>query len=493
MNSQGVLNTFYLCLKGTNSTHVCDNANIPFEKWYKSLALYKTCCGKTNNTVSWENKTDLSDCDQDWQMPLAFKYKSCNYSSIKLIARVKNSKLIEPSFFQVIIWIMAALAVLGNGAVFVSTSKKLNTGWSTMSEVLKVHHFGIANLSLADFLMGIYLTCIAAVAAAFNGYDGRKKFVAQMSAFCDFLGVLSLVSSQMSVSVLLVMTSFRLYSVTHPYKRVSPTKSSASIISLWVFWIFVAFVPLWNLEATTVAFETVLGGKCGLTKKTSMFTYYNIKQILDAYLERVTNLCKPFSNHTMTFPNGLSGSQALSIAQHLKLVNNDPQFFSYYRQQNLCTPMYFAHGTNDARYYGMSLLIFNLTAFLYIFVAYWLIAVRTSGTESCLFCCGKAKTENLGEMRERENRQLYCKVMLIVVSDFLCWMPTSVLGLAYTFSLYNLQHPDTCDAMLNLVFPKSIFTMFVLPINSAVNPLLHSGVLLSLYRNIQRLINERPD
>ena len=164
------------------------------------------------------------------------------------------------------------------------------------------------------------------------------------------------------------------------------------------------------------------------------------------------------------------------MLQHLKLTNGIPIFQSYYEQQPLCTAKYLFSSVDDTRYFGLPLLGFNFTAFIYIFVAYIMICFKTlKRRRSLLLCCSGSKEYGHQNARNKEDLYLQWRVFFIIATDFLCWIPTSVFAFWYMLSAHNPQVPEVCDFMLNVSFVLGSLIMVLLPINSALNPLLYTS------------------
>ena len=72
---------------------------------------------------------------------------------------------------------------------------------------------------------------------------------------------------------------------------------------------------------------------------------------------------------------------------------------------------------------------------------------------------------SVDETRSKENKKLWEKIMSLIVTDFICWIPICTMAFL-SFSGSNL--PD-------LAYP--VTAVLLIPINSAVNPWLYSSFL----------------
>ncbi|XP_076362239.1 uncharacterized protein LOC143253035 [Tachypleus tridentatus] len=154
------------------------------------------------------------------------------------------------------IWIVFLLAMLGNGVVVVV----LMFGRSTMD----VPRFLVSNLAIADFFMGIYLGILAVVDASTLGEFQVYGISWQGSAGCQIAGFMGVLSSELSVYTLSVITLERNYAITHAMyvnKRLSLKHAAYIMAAGWTFALIMAVMPLCGISnykkfAVCLPFET---------------------------------------------------------------------------------------------------------------------------------------------------------------------------------------------------------------------------------------------
>ncbi|XP_052065333.1 leucine-rich repeat-containing G-protein coupled receptor 5-like [Mytilus californianus] len=141
------------------------------------------------------------------------------------------------------IWIVFMLSIFGNGTVlFVSIS-----GRSTMN----VPRFLICNLALADFCMGVYLGILAVVDASTLGEFKNYAIDWQTSPGCLVAGFLGIVSSELSVFTLMIITVERHYAIANAMqfnKRLSLRKAGIIMTVGWLFCGGLASLPLFDIS-----------------------------------------------------------------------------------------------------------------------------------------------------------------------------------------------------------------------------------------------------
>ncbi|XP_044016215.1 lutropin-choriogonadotropic hormone receptor isoform X2 [Aphidius gifuensis] len=154
------------------------------------------------------------------------------------------------------VWVVFLMAMLGNGTVvFVIIFSRSK---------MDVPRFLVCNLAAADFFMGVYLGLLAVVDASTLGEFRKYAIPWQMSIGCQLAGFLGVLSSELSVYTLAVITLERNYAITHAMhlnKRLS-LKHAGYIMTIgWSFALTMATLPLFGISdyrkfAICLPFET---------------------------------------------------------------------------------------------------------------------------------------------------------------------------------------------------------------------------------------------
>lgn len=157
------------------------------------------------------------------------------------------------------VWVVFLLAMLGNGTVvFVLIFSRSK---------MDVPRFLVCNLAAADFFMGVYLGILAVVDASTLGEFRMFAIPWQMSAGCQLAGFLAVLSSELSVYTLAVITLERNYAITHAMhlnKRLSLRHAGYIMAIGWAFALTMAILPLFGISdyrkfAVCLPFETTTG------------------------------------------------------------------------------------------------------------------------------------------------------------------------------------------------------------------------------------------
>ncbi|CAG0885133.1 unnamed protein product [Darwinula stevensoni] len=154
------------------------------------------------------------------------------------------------------VWLVFLMALLGNGtvvAVLIVARSKMD-----------VPRFLVCNLAAADFFMGLYLGFLAVVDAMTLGEFREYAIPWQMSPACQVAGFMGVLSSELSVYTLAVITMERNYAITHAMhlnKRLSLKQAAYIMVIGWTFAVIMAVLPLTGVSdyrkfAVCLPFET---------------------------------------------------------------------------------------------------------------------------------------------------------------------------------------------------------------------------------------------
>ncbi|XP_077994415.1 thyrotropin receptor-like [Glandiceps talaboti] len=154
------------------------------------------------------------------------------------------------------VWVVFLLALFGNGTViFVIVVSRTK---------MCVPRFLICNLACADFFMSIYLGFLAIIDASTLGDFKKYALMWQHSSGCQIAGFLAVLSSELSVYTLAVITMERHYAITHAMhlnKRLTLKTACMVMAGGWILALLCATLPLLGFSsyskfAVCLPFET---------------------------------------------------------------------------------------------------------------------------------------------------------------------------------------------------------------------------------------------
>ena len=147
-------------------------------------------------------------------------------------------ELLKNTVLKYSIWILGIMAFAGNLIVIIwrSIAKDSN----------RINSFLLTNLAVADFLMGAYMLIIAYKDTVWDGVYFKHDVAWRASDMCKFAGVISTVSSEVSVLTLTVITLDRLVCIVFPFRfrRWSMKKACVIMSVVWILGFCISLAPL---------------------------------------------------------------------------------------------------------------------------------------------------------------------------------------------------------------------------------------------------------
>ena len=272
---------------------------------------------------------------------------------------------------------------------------------AVVKEDNRVHSFLLTNLAMSDLLMGIYLLIIAIKDMQWQGEYFLHDFKWRSGVPCAFTGVLSMVSSEVSVLMLTVITTDRLICVVFAFKvrRMNRSVACAVVGGVSVFGTMLSVIPILGLE------------------------YFYVKK----------------------------------------------RSVGFYGKSAVCLPLQLSAERMAGWEYAVGIFIgLILVSRVYILVAYTVMFMSVKNTSK------KVRSTNM----KRES-QMARRMLFIILTDFLCWMPVILIGL---LSLLGKFHDPEEQAYIWIA-------VFVLPVNSSINPILYTFSTPNITRKVGRMKN----
>ena len=280
--------------------------------------------------------------------------------------------LLRSDVYRTFLWLLASLAVAGNGFTLVFRLRgergRAATGFGVF----------VVNLSLADLLMGVYLVIVGAADQVYLGSYLWEDDDWKSSVVCQIAGFLSLMSNEVSAFIICLITLDRVIVICSPFTTLRFRKWSAGVACgiAWAAGALLAAVPLLPLTSS----------------------------------------------------------------------------WQFYGQSGICIPLPITRRNFPGQAYSFALVIvFNFVLFLLIAagqaVIYWSVKRNSMTSET------SKRSRELNVAR---------RLLTVVMTDFLCWFPIGLLGI-----LASRGVPISGEVNVAMA-------IFVLPLNSALNPFLYT-------------------
>lgn len=311
------------------------------------------------------------------------KFRYCHYAThVRVCKPITDGlssveELLAFPILKYAVWIVASVCSLGNLFVFI---------WRSISPYEdRTLSLFVRNLSIADLMMGIYLCAIGWQDWTFQHNFGRFAIDWMSSWTCTAIGFLAILSSELSVFILTIITIERYRSIISINKFDEETEKRRARLYVSLAWLF----------AFLIAFYPFIGW--------------------------------------------------------ILLKNSD-----YYATNGLCLPLHIDQPFTPGWQYS---------AFIYLginFSAVMIIMALYARMYSMIMHGRQLTRPALFKAEKREDAILAIRFFFIVVTDCLCWIPIVVIKVM---------------ALANVSISSSIYgwlVVFIIPINSALNPIIYT-------------------
>ena len=342
--------------------------------------LFKECLNLGEIDLRWNtewirdstNSKAFASLNSSTKVYVTDDYSCCFIFSAKCSFDLKSpfrtcQRLLAYAVLRGVMWMVCFGALIGNLAVLFSRMKNRKRN--------KVENILIANLSVSDFLMAIYLLTLLAVdtyyAETFPSHSDQWR----KSSLCKVANGLSVLSSEASVLLITFISMERFWGMLHPFggQRLG-TKSARVVVSL-----------LWVVAVVLSTVSSVLSG-------------------VDPDVYDVSEVCigLPISRYPISVETGK---------------------FSLTDSSDNKTMRSIVTHTNAGSSVGMYL---SIAMFIGLnFVSFVIVAVCYVG----IFVTKRTSSSDAGRTFDEEEIKLAKKIAAIILTDFFCWMPVVLLSI----------------------------------------------------------------
>ena len=430
-----------------NDFFVCDNSNcVPFEH----VCNLVDNCGDgsderqcTNNflCVSQDYLALSQKCDGSIDCPDTSD--ECNDEC--------GRQIINTIYLKITAAVIGILAMALNSA---AVSQSLFGKWESKHVNLVTNKVFIVLIGLGDLLTGVYLVVLSGL----DIYYGEKFCVFQVewltSKVCSLIGVGSTIGSQISLLSMTALSIIRYRSIN---SFTAPRNVSCRFwvkMSLICTVILLASVAIAVLPLLPVMEDFFVNGLVydrhirlfvGSKSKTAHFN------IFQEYFGRMNKKVLKWSVINELVDAMFSRDHG-GIRRHpLRFYGNDP----------VCLFKYFVTNDDPQRLFVWSVLLVNFICIFVITSSYILINL-SAVTSANLVADDKSK-----KCLRKQHRKMQRKIATLITTDLVCWCPFLAICLLHSFEV------------LDATPMYSYFSIIVLPINSAINPVLYNETISS--------------
>jgi len=384
-----------------------------------------------------------------------------------------NYNLVGNIVFRAVLWIVAIVSITANAAVLSWELYKMHAeGGYQNSRVSFGNHVLIMNLAVADLVMGVYMLFLSIADALYTGIYCLKSTKWLTSASCQSLGALAVLSSQASVLTLGALSTVRLITVINPFtNHPKQTNLFLGITFIWAFSILMAVGPL--MENNGHRFYQTALMKQNLFFDSWEVDFNAFKSFAIKLLQFHPGMRNLTDYEIKTVVNAESWPVLTQFVKSRYSTNVQPtDYYGYYSTNSVCMPKLFASTHDPAWPMAFTFIVINLGSFIYILIAYIIIVVKSNNSSTV----AGARSYN------RDLLSMTRRVAMLVITDGLCWLPICII-----FFLSQREGQTLPDSVY------LITACVLLPINSAINPMIYSQFwvhLVKIFRKPDRSGNE---
>ncbi|XP_033639058.1 G-protein coupled receptor GRL101-like, partial [Asterias rubens] len=314
------------------------------------------------------------------------------------------NRIMHNSVLRVFIWCLGISALIGNAGIIMWRLNMKDSGKRSQSVL-------ILNLAVSDLIMGLYMVIVAGADVHYQDDYFLHAPEWKSGHLCKFAGFLSMLSSEASVFFITMISIDRFLCVVFPFGKKWLRLESARMASviLWAISLIISVPPLFLQDMRNDKNETFYG---------------------------LYDVCV-----------GLPLVVKPKVVSHNNTLLGVPLNRTITQQAE---PSWIFSATV---YLGINFACCLVVMGCYIAIAFVVII--------------KLPAKKLHKRKDREHRRremtMATRMLLIVGTDFCCWMPVIIMGILSQSGAVDI--PDETYAWV---------VVFVIPINSAINPYLYT-------------------
>ena len=376
-----------------------------------------------------------------------------------------SSEILDMEWLKVVSWVMGIIAIIANGvgsALNILSMKNCELAGPLACKIL------INLVFIGDLMVGVYLMSVSAIDSKYGSSYCKEQLSWLTSSGCSTLGVISTIGSELSLFAMTGLSVVRVYGLTSTLdvsrraNKMTYVYSFLGVVVMSATSLLLAILPTLEIMEDSfingLFYDTRIKLFIGNVDKE---THY---EIFKQYFGRMRNETLSWATiRRMTSDMFSRENLDVNLLENSKLIG-------FYGNDGVCLFKYFVKSDDPQRVYSWFVLSVNFICFLVITVSY--VAIGLASSDSINQAAGAHQDKRLNDRQVQLNR----KISIIIISDFLCWMPFILVALIHFLGLVDATPW------------YSYFSMIILPINSVINPIVYDDLLLKLWNLLAKLV-----
>ena len=356
-------------------------------------------------------------------------------------------QIINSIVLKVVAWSFGLLATVSNLAV---VARKLSSLRRVGTKTTLFNSFFVICIGVGDAMVGLYLLGVSVADTIYSTSYCTSRFDWLNSGYCTSLGVLSTAGSILSLFSMTCLSLFRIHSIRNIFSSRLISRTSQVVLVLIVALIFFLAAVIVSIPVLEMFEDYFLNGI--YYGNVALFigapSKQNHIQILEQYYGRLKD-----SLMTWKVARKLVGEMFTN--DHGGISGSDQKF---YGNAGVCLFKYIVTEDDPQRFFSLAILSINCLLCFLITVSYFGVYILSRTSMSMT-------GTNTSSSLER-------KISLIIVTDFLAWIPFIIICYLHYFKVFDGSSLYT------------IFSIVILPMNSVLNPMIYDDTYSLLGRRV---------
>ena len=339
----------------------------------------------------------------------------------------------------------------------------------------KIDKILCVSLAVFDALMGVYLAIIAIKHVQYSGSYCKYDYVWRSSVVCKLAGALHFGAPHGALQITLLTSFCRYYTCRNTLtgKKIHFRWFVASFVLAMFFNVFLTVLPfiasVWPSALTDVFVHEFYFPDNPIVQRGKKA---DLAQIISLYQRIDIKITEQYSVKEL-----VAGLQNMTSSKELFSYGNIVAI-GYYGTSAMCNPDIFS---NEAAIFVFKLLYTGESTFYLALISVCYVHIlRESLTLASAVKPDQTPADDRQEGNEKDDQNFFLtiKVTILIGTQLFCWLPVNVAIIASFFSVSI--PPIIGDILIGII----------IPVNSLLNPIIHTDILKSLFSKTVRQIRK---